>query len=97
MPCYEWQCPACGHVKETFPARAQDAVAPSCQHGAALVPMARVQSTPRPHMLTGADEKARRGRMISKHNVDYWNSRKGREQYVDDKSGRPDLTQLETR
>lgn len=97
MPCYEWRCPACGRVEETFPVRARDAVAPSCQHGAALVPMDRVQSAPMHHMLTGQDEQVRRGRLIRDRNTDYWNSRAGKEQYTDDMSGTPDLTQLETR
>jgi len=93
MPILEHICDGCGHVDEDIFPRESDAAAPVCDGCGAQ--MRRKPSTPRPHMLTGADEKARRGRMICQRNIDYWSKGPGRERYIEDSSGRYDLTQLE--
>jgi len=94
MPVYEFQCGYCGRVVEEMFPTSRDVVLPSCQHGEALLPMAKIISRPRPHKLTGRDELARKGRMICAHNEEYWGCKRGREQVREDTSGHYDVTKL---
>jgi len=94
VPVYEFQCGHCGRVVEEMFPTFRDVVLPSCQHGAALLPMTKIISRPRPHKLTGDGEFARMGRMISKRNVEYWGGKEGQEKIREDTSGHYDVTQI---
>lgn len=94
MPIYEFYCGYCGRIVEDWFPTSRDVVLPSCQHGAALLPMERVPSCPRPHKLTGEDELRRRDRLIREHNNSYWQGKEGRERIREDTSGHYDVGKI---